>query len=210
MKKIILTTTLLLLLVIIIIATSRKKTGSFNQSCRIAVCPTFYNKANKLGPEEADIIYTKSTAEGLDLLQQEKVDYVLSGRTPLPGENFNYQALEDYSESYSFLASRTITIFTNDFDDYDFYTDLSENKIRKDLNINNINRVDNIYDYLDQGILISSWDNSNFYQANIVHVLNSDGSRVRKSRLAGIHYLENCDDNIILKIKKIINNNLYD
>lgn len=174
---------------------------------RIAACPTFHRHLKILDQEKFDFYLTGSTAESLDLLENHKVDIVLAGRTLMPYEKESANKMAgDNDKYYSFLSKDTRTIYSERFDLYDFYTDLPEDEIRRDLNIERVRRVGEVYEYLDKGIIITSWNNTNFNKANIVHVLNQDGSRLELSRIPIIYYRNECDLNLIGEIEESIIN----
>lgn len=150
---------------------------------KVAVCPTFYdyNLSNILNNYET--IKTSSTAESLNLLSSNLVDYVLAGRKLKPNEENNdleFKILENIG--YSFLSNKINSITTEYFDSHVFYTDLDLENIKKDLNIKNIQKVDNIYDYLDNGIIITLIENTDYSRANLVHVLDENNNRLKLSR----------------------------
>jgi len=80
---------------------------------RIVVCPTYSDIANNLNAEY-NIIITQSTAESLRLLNENKVDYVLSGR-PLKPDEGDYK-IEFISKSgYSFISQQEKVINKDEF-----------------------------------------------------------------------------------------------
>jgi hypothetical protein len=171
---------------------------------KIAACPTFYRKALILNANGFKVVLTGSTSKSLELLKEKKVDYVLSGRSLMPGEEFEYQLIDENEKRYSFLSSSSKTILSENFSEYIFYTDIPKEKIEEDLNIRNITEVQDVYNYLDEGLIITRWSNTDFSRASVVHVLNSDDSRLRSSRLAHIYYLDDCDEGIVQNIIKLI------
>jgi hypothetical protein len=78
---------------------------------------------------------------------------------------------------YSFLSSVVNTITTLEYDDYDFYTDLDPAVLERELGISKITRVDDVYAFLDEGIVITSVENTDYARADLVHVLEADQSR---------------------------------
>ncbi len=171
---------------------------------KIAACPTFYEKALILNANGFRVVLSPSTSKSLELLKEEEVNYVLSGRSLMPGEDFKYQIIDDNEKRYSFLSSSSKTILSESLSEYIFYTDIPREKIEEDLNIVNIVEVQDVYNYLDKGLVLTRWSNTDFNRASVVHVLNSDNSRLRSSRLAHIYYLDDCDQEVIQNIIKLI------
>lgn len=186
------------------------KTGMYPiilSKIKIATCPTFYEDIKKLDQEKFELIFTNSSTESLDLLANANVDIVLSGRILMPEEQyFDYEIIDNAKNYYSFLSNNSKHIYTDDFDSYSFFTDLELEKIKKDLSIKNIYKVDNVYDYLNDGVVITSWDNTDFTKSYIVHVLNSDTSRLKISRIPILYYKSDFELQIILEVKNILKN----
>jgi hypothetical protein len=173
----------------------------------IATCPTFYDYLNEISDDSIDIVFTRSTSESLDLLSRGFVDYVLSGRTLLPGEkDFGHEILADFKDSYSFLSLTGKTIKESDFDEYIFYTDKDVDDIRSIFGIREIAKVKDAYslnDLDDKVVIITSWDNTDFEKYQIVHVLKDDESRFFESRIPVLYFEDSCDYQFIEKIKNI-------
>ncbi len=150
---------------------------------RIAVCPTFYDYGLENFFNSYELIKTNSTAESLNLLNNNYVDYILAGRKLKPNEKaFNLEGKILEKIGYSFLSNIINNIEIKDFDDYIFYTDLDLSEIKKDLNINNIEKVENVYIYLNKGIIITSIENTDYNKTNLVHVFELNGDRLKLSR----------------------------
>jgi len=52
----------------------------------------------------------------------------------------------------------------------------------------NISQVENVYQYMDEGIIITSWENTDYNRAEIIHLLENNGRRVKLSRQATAYY----------------------
>jgi hypothetical protein len=142
------------------------------------VCPTFadYNLGS-LFPD-VELVLTNSTAQSLSMLKAGKVDYVVAGRKLLPGEEYlNLKSTILENVGYSFLSSLVNSITTVDYDDVDFFTDLDPDVLEKELGIRTITKVDDVYAFLDKGIVITSVENTDYARADLVHVLEADQSR---------------------------------
>ncbi|MEX0910328.1 MAG: hypothetical protein WDZ73_01065 [Candidatus Paceibacterota bacterium] len=160
-----------------------------NKKIRIAVCPTVSEVAKEIDNDKYEIVNTVSTSESLSLIKSSKVDIILSGRKLKPQEpQMDYLVL---SEGYSFLSKKGDTLFIDQLKKHNLYTDLDEKIIKDNFPFDNINYVDNVYQYLDNGIIITTWDNTDYSKAEIVHVFESNGDRFKLSRRPTIYYLKN-------------------
>lgn len=172
---------------------------------RVAACPSCYEIAGKLDKTRYEIIPTRSTSESIFLLNGGQVDMVLSGRSLKPGEPpLDFVAL---GEGYSFLGPEEISIRSNQLDDYTFFTDLDAEKIRTLFGLREVTRVDDVYEYLARGIVITSWENTNYGKAHVVHAMENDDQRLALSRRPTLYCPETCGDEIgsqfILELKEI-------
>lgn len=156
---------------------------------KIAVCPTYYYLENILNENEYQIIKTTSTAESIELLKKEKVDLVFSGRTLKESEgDFNFLPINE--AGYSFLSNNSFVISNEQFDDITFFTDLNKIQLEKDLSIKNIIEVRDVYEYIDEGIVITNWKNTDYNQSEIVHVFDDKNERNPLSRQLRVFYQE--------------------
>ncbi len=171
----------------------------------IAACPTFYYRLDNLkNNENYSIILTDSTAISLEMLGKRQVDYAVGGREIMPYEpNFNYEAI---GEGFSFISNESLVIYDNDLLSYTLYTDLDLDLLRSNFGDLNYEIVDDVYDYLkDNNIIITSWENSDFNRARIVHLLKDDNLRNIKSRLPTVFCQKTCNYDIIDDIKNLMN-----
>ena len=165
---------------------------------KIAVCPTFYNAVTLLG-EEIYPVNTGSTAESISLLTAGKVDYVLAGRILKPGEKmFPFAIL---GSGYSFLASEEKTIMYEELRKQSVYTDIDIEELGQVFGLDNISRVSDVYNYLGKGIIITSWDNTDYLRAETVHLVDENGNRIPESRLPILYCSSECDQKIVNKLK---------
>ncbi len=169
---------------------------------KIAVCPTYYKVADFLDKTEYEIIKTNSSSESLLLLNKGQVNYVLSGRPLKPSEGI-FQKEFISKDGYSFISISEKVVNKEDLINEIICTDLDKDQIEKDFNLKNVKKIDNINDCPDNGIIITSWDKTDYNQTNIVHVINSDGSRHTLSRTPILYCYENCLQNVTNKLKKI-------
>jgi hypothetical protein len=164
---------------------------------KIAVCPTFYKVV--ANSDEAIAVKTGSTAGSLDLLAKGEVDYVLAGRILKPGESsFPYEII---GGGYSFLASKEKTITEEGLRKYNVYTDIDVEEVSQIFDLDNVYYVNDVYNYLEKGIIITSWNNTDYLRAETVHLVDENGNHVPKSRLPILFCASECDDGIVNKLK---------
>jgi hypothetical protein len=162
------------------------------EKTKIAACPSCVEIARKLDPARYEIIATGSTAESIAILQSGGADMILAGRTLKPEEpKLDYYVVRD---GYSLLAGQEISIFSDDLADYMIYTDQSADEIKKIFSVKNVLQTGNVYDYLGKGIIITSWENTDYSRAKIVHLYNNDGTRFEFSRRPTLYCLASCAD----------------
>lgn len=168
----------------------------------IATCPTFWDT---LYQTDFLVRETQSTSESLHLLKRWYTDYVLAGRTPKPWEfEWNYKILWS---GYSFLHKKNTTISDEELQTKKFYTDLDDlENIKNIFWIQNLEKVENIYDYSDNNIIITSWENTDYNKTDIVHVLHPSWERYIQSRIPILYCREKCNEWVIEKIKNILYN----
>ena len=172
------------------------------EKIKIAACPTCYKLSKKLDLEKYQIIKTNSTAQSIALLKSGQADMILAGRTLKPNEpQMDYLLID---EGYSFLSNQGATIFIDQLNDYNIYTDLDKEELKEKLPIEKIQVVNNIYEYLDKGIIITSWENTDYNQAKIIHLLERNGERSRLSRRPTVYCPNACGEQaqeLALKLK---------
>jgi hypothetical protein len=173
------------------------------QKIKIAVCPTLYEIANSLDGKKYKIIKTNSTSESLDLIKNSKADMVLSGRKLKLDEPVMESIL--LKEGYSFLAKNELVFFVDQLKNYNIYTNL-EKGVLENFAMQNISYVDDVYQYIDEGIAITTWENTDYTKAEIVHIFENNGERYKLSRQPTIYCSQNCGkdaQDIALLIKQI-------
>lgn len=161
------------------------------EKIKIAACPTFYDMIKKLDAKKYQLIYTDSTAQSVKLLENKRTDFVLAGRTLKPNEpDLEYVVID---EGYSFLSSKSKTVNARELKDYIIYTDLETEQLKRDLMAGKIEKTDSVYKYLDKGIVVTSWENTDYNRAEIVHVLKDNGERLAISRRPTLYCSLSCD-----------------
>lgn len=153
---------------------------------RIAVCPTYSNLEELLTSNSYVVYKTNSTADSLKLLNDGKVDFVIAGRPPNSHEAFNTEIIYK-NNSFSFMSNKYSVVYSGDLDKYDVYTDLPISELRNTFNIESAVQVDNVYVYLNEGIIITSWENTDYSKGEIVHVLLKNDKRDPNSRVPTIY-----------------------
>lgn len=167
---------------------------------KIAVCPTYHEVVNSLNEAEYEIIKTNSTAESLELLSDNKVEFVLSGRPLKPNEG-SFQQEFIVQDGYSFVSAQEQVINQDNLNNEIICTDLDKTEVEKKLNLKNIQQVQEIADCFDNSIIVTSWDRTDYSKTKIVQVINSDGSRYSLSRTPILYCHNNCSQEIIDQIK---------
>ncbi len=166
---------------------------SREEKIKVAACPTCFEMVEGLNTKKYEVIKTDSTAESLALLESQKVDMILAGRTLKPDEpQMEHLMIED---GYSFLSNEEVAIYIDQLKDYTVYTDLNVETVKKAFSIENVEHVNNVYQYLDKGVVITSWENTDYTKAGLVHVLEKNGERVKLSRRLTLYCPDKCDKN---------------
>ncbi|MEX0918472.1 MAG: hypothetical protein WDZ85_00670 [Candidatus Paceibacterota bacterium] len=168
------------------------KSFETTEKIKIATCPTYYELSKSLNLEKYQVIKTSSTAQSLVLLESGQADMILAGRTLKPTEPQMDSLL--IKEGYSFLSNQEATIFVDQLNGYNIYTDLDEEELKQKFPIKNIQAVASVDEYLDKGIIITSWENTDYNKASIVHLLEKNGERVKLSRQPTIYCPNACDE----------------
>ncbi len=194
-KKTILIVVLIIVFLGLIIFSNKKE-----PTITIAACPTFHYMLEKLG-DDFKIIKTGSTSESLTMLDNNEVDLVISGRFLKPNEpNFLFKEM---GPGYDFLFIKEVIITEEEMAFIPFYTNLSVEKVLNDFPYINLTKVNNVIEYLDQGVVITQ----NNYQGELVHVFREDGSRVRLSRKPRLYYNQGFSLEKLLLLEEIIKEN---
>lgn len=171
-------------------------TGTRNRM-RIAVCPTFYSLVDDLDTEKYEIVRTASTAENIILIESGEVEYMIPGRALAPWEPELDSIVLSDDESYSFIGlieePLYITDERNDLENFSIYTDQDPDRIEELFGVSDVNFVRDVYQHLEDGIIITSWGNTSYAQGIPVSILNEDGSRVAESRRGTLYCLDTCD-----------------
>jgi hypothetical protein len=180
---------------------------SLAQETTIAACPTFHYLVDKLNDNQEIIVRkTQSTNESLTLLEQGKVDLIVSGRALKQTEpDFLFQII---GPGYDFIFQEEIVIFDNEMALIPFYTDLDSAEIIEKFDYiseDNLTETDNPYHYLDKGIVIVFLKDK--LKGEIVHVFDQNQSRVRLSRRPRLYYSENLSTEQLNFVKQIIKEN---
>ena len=166
----------------------------------IATCPTYYQVLDDLDKNVYEIIKTQSTSESLTLLSENKVDIVMAGRILRPEEpDFEKEIL---GNGYSFLSDKEQTILTEDLKKALIFTDINVNELNNYFLLENVEKVNDVYEYINKGIVITTWDNTDLNRAEFVHVYNADGTRNINSRIPTLYYKDIIDLTVINSLKR--------
>ncbi len=158
-----------------------------------AVCPTYHHIFGK-DNEDIIVIKTDSTSESLELIKERDVNVVISGRAL--GKEEPRLLSQIIGEGYDFISSNEIIIFEEEMRFNQFYTNLEKEPIIKNfqyISEENLTKIEDINDYLDRGIVITSLEG--FLIGESVHILNKNHSRVNLSRLPRVYYFEDFPEN---------------
>jgi hypothetical protein len=184
-----------------------EKSGQGDQNIiktKIAACPTLISFIENLDKKRYEIIATNSTSESISLLNRGLSDFILAGRTLKPGE----PKLDAHiiKKGYSFLSDGEKTILKNNLHNYNIYSDLELYDINQ-LGLGSIAIVEDVYQFLDKGIIVTAWENTNYLQAEIVHVLENNGNRFALSRQPALYCPISCETDEAKKLISIFKNN---
>ncbi len=173
----------------------------------IAACPTFHYLLDNLANEEKITVKkTLSTFDNIKLKEQGVIDFFISGRALKPQENG--LLFEKIGDGYDFIFQQEFSLLEKEMNLFTFYTDLSVENIIKDfkyISENNIIKVENIKNYLDKGIIITSLEDTLVGES--VHILKENGQRVRLSRLPRLYYSSSVTNKELNFIKKSLYEN---
>lgn len=168
-----------------------KKENADQRIIKIAVCPTYHQLVEKTNEQKFEFVQTSSTAESLDLLEKGEVEMILTGRLLKPDEP-QHDLLVVGQEGYSFLGQQEKIIFEEDLKNYDIFTDLEPEEIKNKFSVEQVFAVDDVYNFLDQGIVITSWENTDYTRAGMIHLLEKDGRRNILSRRLNLYCPASC------------------
>jgi hypothetical protein len=169
---------------------SAESSHSGQKKIKVATCPTYSDKIKGVIPGKFKIIETGSTAESITLLESKQVEMALAGRTLKPSEPRMGHIVA--GKGYSFLSANGGVVYKDELSNRDIYTDLEPEALKDIFPVQGIEQVDNVYGYLDKGIVITSWENTDYTKAEIVHLLERNGERVELSRRPTIYCPGSC------------------
>jgi hypothetical protein len=162
---------------------------------RIAVCPTFYGYIENFDSKNYKAVLTSSTSESIKLLEKGMVDFALGGRILKPDEPIFENII--LGDGYSFLSNEEILITYEDIQNSVVYTDQKPEDLKRYFSFDSIIEVDNVYEHLEKGIVITKWVNTDLLRAGMVHLYNSDGTRVRYSRIPILYYTKSMESSVV-------------
>ncbi len=164
--------------------------AQLNSDKRVAACPTFHYKLDLL-EDDYHTIKTRSTSWSLNILSAERADFVISGRKLKPQEpEFSYKVINN---GFSFIGPNDFTITEDEMSELTFFTDQNKQDILNTFNQINpqkLFKVNNVYDYLNEGVAITSYENTDYSKAGVVGVFRNTGERLRESRTPVVYFNE--------------------
>ena len=183
-------------LVIIFAAYSWTSNGSplkaeIGSGFSVAACPTHHNLLSALDDSEFRAARTSSTGRSISLFKRGRVDFIISGRKLKPDEP-DLES-EKIAEGYSFLAKKSISITEDEMTDLQFFTDQDlENLISqfRGLSDGNLSYLEDPYTRIAEGVVITSFENTDYNQGELVHVYDQFGRRVEKTRRPTLFFRE--------------------
>ena len=156
-----------------------------------ALCPTVHYMTQELEDEGIEVIKASSTPASLDYLQKGLVDFSVCSRLPAPGEpNFSYEIIGD---GYSFFSAEGFLISEEEMEYFRFFTDLPVEDVLEKFSYisqDRILKVDDVYEYVREGIVITQIKNTDYSRANVVLVFDEDGQRLPYSWAPVLYYRE--------------------
>lgn len=174
---------------------------------RIASCPTGYELIKDLGGDIYEVVQTASTSESLSMLTNGQADLVLAGRTLKPTEpSLGVRVIRD---GYAVLGDREKTIYIDQLRDNVVYTDHESDEVKNVFDVDQVERVDDVYGYVNKYVVITDWDKVDYTKAGLIHVLNESGQRVLDSRRMALYYDEK-DVETANKVADLIKNLVKD
>lgn len=196
------------LLVFLLLAGVFLSKSEESMQIRVAICPNYHYLEDFLTENNYQVIKTNSSSESFNLLKNHSTDLILTGRTAKPSEvipNLDFIVIGE--EGYSFLSRELVVIQHSQMADLYFVTDLDEERLKNIFPIKNIKKAEDIYNFTDDEILITSWENTDFNKAEIIHVLKDNGQRDPLSRRLSIYYLKT-NESLALNLSNLIKSNL--
>ncbi len=175
------------------------------EDIRAASCPTFWNKLYLLELNGMSITKTSSTSESIDLLESGVVDVFISGRALLPDDPELLKKI--IGPGFSFISDQGMIVPLESFNKHQFYTDQNKDEVIGNfsgITDDNLKGVEDVYGYLDYGIVITSLENTDYSRSEVVHVVDRDGSRYRYSRTPTLYYTDEVGDEKIEYIAGIL------
>lgn len=156
---------------------------------RVAACPTFYYMLSELDDRGFRVYPTGSTSKSIRLFEEGKVDAFISGR-PLKEEEPQLDS-KLLGPGFSFIYIEEKEVSVEELEDYTLYTDLPKAEVLPafdKITEENLEEVGDIYAYIDSGIGITSFHNTDYSRSELVHVFTDDGYRHRFSRVPALYY----------------------
>ncbi len=170
----------------------------------VAACPTFYYMLDKIEEDKtATTVRVANTAEGMGLLSDKKIDILISGRALKIGESDYFFRV--VGKGYDFIYKNEIIISEQEMMFVPFYTDLDLEKIIEDfkyISIDNIERVDDIGNYLDKGVVVTLVEDK--MKGESVHIIGNNNLRVRLSRRPRMYYSSDVSGDVLEMVEGTI------
>ncbi len=169
--------------------------NNISHNMRIAACPTFYYMLSILEDEKFEVYPTESTGQSIYGISTGQADAFISGRALRPDEpNLNREIL---GPGFSFISEDGKVVFLEDLDKHQFYTDEDKEDVINtfdNITDDNLESTEDVYEYLENGIGITSLENTDYSRSEVVNILDGNGFRHRYSRTPSLYYTDEIED----------------
>lgn len=152
----------------------------------VAACPTWHGFLPKLEVAGFETIKTKSTGQSVRAFRVGEADLFISGR-PLRPEEPDLEG-KRLGDGYSFISKESRSLMEDELSEIKIKTDLGKERILSDFpQIDNLKKTENVYSDLE-GVVITSYENTDYSKAEPVGVFDEYGQRLEKSRRPTLYY----------------------
>lgn len=180
-----------------------------NDNLTIVGCPSYHKNFPALQDEGFRVIRSGSVTESIQLLESERADFAIIGRKLKPDEpQFLDLKLRD---GYLFLNEEGSSITESEMSSFDFYTDLDRGEIAAtfpEISEDNLIYEKDPYTKTGKGIVVTSYENTDYSNANPVYIYDGFGRRVENSQRPTLIFSDKNDINRAKEIKELIEDSL--
>lgn len=155
----------------------------------IAACPSYHHLLPALNDNNFKTVRASSTSKAVSLFQKEEVDFIISSRKLKPDEPVLESA--ELGEGYFFLSRRGFSASGSEMENISFYTDLDPKKIKSyfdKIQEENLTHTENPYSKIDEGVVITSFENLDYSEGELVDFYDQFGRRIDKIRRPTLYF----------------------